>query len=161
MLFPPKNFITPNMTLPVESLDSESYFHPPQFVFVCYIFHFLCKPRSGYMRSLMNDSHVNKSVVLIGWVLGIEWAKQGQIWACLQSLSLVSNGLYTAEYLSPAMHYANINDSVLYGVLQFPLQLTWQAGSTGAQWFSQSVLDWQMLSKDVERSAHSCTSSLF
>lgn len=58
---------------------------------------FLLKRRSGYARSFMNHSHVNKSVVFIGRVVGIKWAKLGRLWACLQSLSLVSLMNYTQQ----------------------------------------------------------------
>lgn len=58
---------------------------------------FLLIGRNRYARSIMNDSHVNKSVVLIAWVVGIKWATLGQIWACLHSLSLVSLMHYTQK----------------------------------------------------------------
>lgn len=82
----------------------------------------LLKSRSGYMRNLINHAHVNKSVVFIGQVVGIKWAKLGQIWACLQSLSLVSLMYYIHNRTLISCYALQAINPPLHGTLQFPLQ---------------------------------------
>lgn len=83
---------------------------------------FFLKSRSGYTRNLINHAHVNKSVVFIGQVVGIKWAKLGQIWACLQSLSLVSLMYYIHNRTLISCYALQAINPPLHGTLQFLLQ---------------------------------------